>query len=155
MSDTVTPIKAHPTCSALRGALYIFEAAAIAGLPIPTHVTTSSYAAIRFDGSTSVSFQPDSLDDLHRWADYLGASIRPVPNGDTVQHWVDAEVFDQAVSLCFIEHLPKPGPVETYECSTCGAAFGIAGGYSSDEDYEADDYFAEQVRYHEAGECAR
>lgn len=46
--------------------------------------------------------------------------------------------------------------VETYECDKCGARFGIAGvNTGSDEDYAADDYFNEQVEWHESGECLR
>lgn len=107
MSDTVTPLKAHPTCSALRGALYIFEAAAVAGLPIPTHVTTSSYAAVRYGNSgTDVDWQPESLDDLYRWAEYLEVEVDAHETNDgAIHHRVAAEVFDQRVSLVVIERV--------------------------------------------------
>ena len=45
---------------------------------------------------------------------------------------------------------------EIYECSRCGASFGIAGQHTgSDDDYAADDYFREQVEHHESGECSK
>jgi hypothetical protein len=104
MTDTtVAVLKPHPTLSALRGAVLVMEAAELAGLPVPTHVTTSSYAAVRFGGETTVSFQPDSLDDLRTWAEWLDAPVTARPNGDTVQHWCEAAVFDQRVHLAFIE----------------------------------------------------
>ena len=44
--------------------------------------------------------------------------------------------------------------LETYECSRCGAAFGIAGeNTGSDDDYAADEYYASEVEFHESGRC--
>ena len=43
---------------------------------------------------------------------------------------------------------------EHYECPNCNAAMGIAGGFESDDDLDALDYFNEQVRWHESGECS-
>lgn len=54
----------------------------------------------------------------------------------------------------------RPNPTEdlhtdTYTCRYCSAAFGITGIHTgSDDDYAADEYYREQVDYHEAGECS-
>lgn len=106
--STVTQHRQHPTLSALRGALMVMEAAELVGLPIPTYVTTSSYAVASLGGSdTSVSWQPDNLVDLHRWADWLGAEVTQLPHADEddgkVFHAVFGHVFDQRVDLCYIE----------------------------------------------------
>lgn len=42
---------------------------------------------------------------------------------------------------------------ENYECGRCGAQFGIAGESVTDEDREADEHFAELVKWHEDKLC--
>jgi hypothetical protein len=42
---------------------------------------------------------------------------------------------------------------EFYECSRCGAAFGIAGEAGPDDDGTADEHFNEQVQWHEDKLC--
>lgn len=42
-----------------------------------------------------------------------------------------------------------------YTCPRCGDTFGIAGeSTGSDEDFETDRYYSEQVEWHESGQCA-
>jgi hypothetical protein len=43
--------------------------------------------------------------------------------------------------------------VETYDCRHCGARMGIAGDFSSDDDYDTQAYFDEEVARHESGAC--
>ena len=102
MDTTTAP---HPTLSALRGALRVMEDAKDAGLPVPENVTISSYAAIRFGGETEVSWQPKTLDGLYEWATYLNEPVEHVPHNATIQHRLEAVVFDQRVSLCYIEQV--------------------------------------------------
>lgn len=46
---------------------------------------------------------------------------------------------------------------ENYDCTRCGAAFGIAGGGDdwTDDDMAAQDHYETEVRFHEARECVR
>lgn len=44
--------------------------------------------------------------------------------------------------------------METFSCTYCDAAFGIAGEWTgSDDDWAAQEHFDSQVAHHEAGEC--
>ena len=96
----------------------------------------------------------DSLADVQAWAGRLGVEVvaREAKAHRQIHHNAHATWGGVSFSMCYVEHVPAPLPVETYTCSRCGATFGIAGGVDGQE-YEADDYFASEVERHESGEC--
>lgn len=51
------------------------------------------------------------------------------------------------------ERLRPLANVIQYGCRHCGLVMGIAGEATTEDDYDQDRYFDEQVASHEAGEC--
>jgi hypothetical protein len=140
------------------------ELATIHGFMRATAGDVPSPSSITVHGGTypTAHLLFDSLEDLREWAAYLQVSVeaRDVrPQYDAIHHrasamWGPTHGKVVEFEMVYIEHVPKPLPVETYSCEHCGASFGIAGGFTgSNEDCAAEEHYREEVERHESGAC--
>lgn len=98
--------------------------------------------------SVTVEENPHNADLLALNLNEDGAEAHVVARRATWQ-----QVADQLAALGVVATPAEP-TAEFYKCRHCGAEFGIAGVSSgSDDDLATEDYFDDEVRRHESGEC--
>lgn len=131
-----------------RAAALVLTHAEDLGLPAPSIVS--------FYDDPRINVHFERYEDLADWSTYAETPIEfHETKAGTIHHKLEATVLELEISAVYIEKpapTAEPLPMSTFECDRCGASGGIVG--MGPDEYGADDYFDEEVRRHESGECA-